>query len=137
MRSHFTDVVTLARPAMMLTDGFDEIKGDAKYVCVCTCVGFFLKGIIPLVWICKFGDFHSSRSGKHNSSSAGNIVASLSCWGSIFRCNKTADQIVFKHELMGNLKTASRYEWHHARDVTNLLFVYKLTNKSAHTQSRV
>lgn len=46
MRSHFTDVVTLARPAMMLTDGFDEIKGDAKYVCVCMCVGFFfLKGL--------------------------------------------------------------------------------------------
>lgn len=43
MRSHFTDVVTLARPAMMLSDGFDEIKGDAKCVCV-----RFLKRIIPL-----------------------------------------------------------------------------------------
>lgn len=45
MRSHFTDVVTLARPAMMLSDGFDEIKGDAKYVCVCV---LLFKGIIPL-----------------------------------------------------------------------------------------
>lgn len=45
MRSHFTDVVTLARPAMMLSDGFDEIKGDAKYVCVCVCACCFLKGL--------------------------------------------------------------------------------------------
>lgn len=30
VRSHFTGVVTLAHLAMMLTDGFDEIKVDAK-----------------------------------------------------------------------------------------------------------
>ena len=50
---------------------------------------------------------------------------------------KHLNGIVFENELLGNLKTISREEWHLARDVTNLLFVYKLTNKSAHTQSRV
>lgn len=52
MRSHFTDVVTLARPAM--SDGSDGINGDAKCVCV-----WFFKGIITLFGICKSSGLHS------------------------------------------------------------------------------
>lgn len=46
---------------------------------------------------------------------------------------KHLNEAVLKHQL-GEIWSSG---WRVARDVTNLLFVYKLTNKSVHTQSRV
>lgn len=105
VRSHFTDVVTLARPATMSSDGFDETKGDAK----CVFVFYFSKNTYSTIQHASLVVFTASaeetefqlstalRSWQHCG------IAELFVFLHPFSdVTKALNEIVFKHKLLGN-----------------------------------